>query len=205
MVQLPAPGESDWADTVLERSLVWTPEEAFHSGSTTAVPLLPSSPLQFAACPVETAITARSGIFLGLQVFQVLFLWLHDWVPLSGLNDVAAARSQDTTARLIVVTLIQSVPFTVGLLFSILQIGRPYPHWLYMWLWISYSLIFVGQRRAWWIPYLFHPEPERAARYQIMFGKTHSFLPSRNGLVPNTAHIALHIATAATLLALLVN
>ena len=48
-------------------------------------------------------------------------------------------------------------------------------------------------------------EPERAARYQIMFGKTHSFLPSRNGLVPNTAHIALHIATAATLLALLVN
>ena len=48
--------------------------------------------------------------FLGLQVFQVLFLWLHDWVPLGRLNDVAAVRTQDTTLRLIIVTLIQSVP-----------------------------------------------------------------------------------------------
>jgi hypothetical protein len=48
----------------------------------------------------------------------------------------------------------------------------------------------------------FRPEPERAARYQIMFGKTHSFLP-RNGMVPNTAHILLHLATAATLIVLL--
>ena len=144
-------------------------------------------------------------VFLGLQLFQVLFLALHDWVPLGGLNDVAAVRSQDTTKRLVAVTLIQSAPFTVGLWFSVLHIGRPYPHWLYLWLWISYGLLFIGQLRAWWIPYLLHAEPPRAARYQIMFGKTHSFLPHRNGLVPNTAHITLHLATAATLIALLVN
>jgi hypothetical protein len=144
-------------------------------------------------------------ILLGLQVFQVLFLWLHDWIPLGRLNDVAAVRSQDTTPRLVVVTLVQSVPFSIGLLFSFLHLGRPYPHWLYMWLWISYSVIFVGQLRAWWMPYLLHAEPERAARYQIMFGKTHRFLPTRNGLVPNTAHIMLHVATAATLFTLLVN
>jgi hypothetical protein len=36
-----------------------------------------------------------------------------------------------------------------------------------------------------------------------MFGHTHSFLPQRNGLVPNTAHILLHLATASTLLVLL--
>jgi hypothetical protein len=41
---------------------------------------------------------------------------------------------------------------------------------------------------GWWIPYLSRAEPERAARYQIMFGNTHRFLPTRNGLVPNTAH-----------------
>ena len=46
------------------------------------------------------------------------------------------------------------------------------------------------------------PEPARAARYQKMFGNTHSFLPKRNGVVPNTAHILLHLATAATLLVL---
>jgi hypothetical protein len=30
-------------------------------------------------------------------------------------------------------------------------------------------------------------------------------LPSRNGMVPNTAHILLHLATAATLIVLLMN
>jgi hypothetical protein len=142
-------------------------------------------------------------ILLVLQVFQVLFLWLHDWIPLGRLNDVTAVRSQDTMPRLVLVTLMQSVPFTIGLGFSLAYFGRPYPHWLYMWLWISYGLIFVGQIRAWWIPYLFRAEPERAARYQIMFGNTHHFLPMRNGLVPNTAHIMLHLATAATLVILL--
>jgi len=138
-----------------------------------------------------------------LQAFQVLFLWLHDWVPLGRLNDVKAVRSQDSAFRLAVVTLIQSVPFTIGLLFSLAYFCRLYPRWLDLWLWISYSAIFLGQIRAWWIPYLFRPEPERAARYQIMFGNTHRFLPTRNGLVPNTAHIMLHLATAATLLTLI--
>jgi hypothetical protein len=35
----------------------------------------------------------------------------------------------------------------------------------------SYGVIFAGQLRAWGLPYLFHPEAKRAARYQIMFGK----------------------------------
>jgi hypothetical protein len=138
-------------------------------------------------------------VLIVLQGFQVLFLWLHDWIPLGRLNDVKAVRSQDTAFRLVVVTLIQSVPFTIGLLFSLSYFGRLYPRWLYLWLWTSYSVIFLGQIRAWWIPYLFRAEPERAARYQIMFGNTHRFLPTRNGLLPNTAHIMLHLATAATL------
>lgn len=144
-------------------------------------------------------------VLLALQAFQVLFLWVHDWIPLGRLNDVAAVQSQDTRRRLVTVTLIQSVPWTIGLCFSLVHFRRPYPEWLYDWLVISYGMLLVGQIRAWWIPYLFRPEPERAARYQIMFGKTHSFLPPRNGMVPNTAHILLHLATAATLMVLLIN
>jgi hypothetical protein len=155
--------------------------------------------------PVFPASQRVELIFLGLQVFQVLFLWLHDWLPLGRLNDVAAVRSQGTMLRLVIVTLVQSVPFTIGLLFSVLHFGQLYLHWLYIWLLVSYSIIFAGQLRAWWRPYLFQAEPKRAARYQIMFGNTHHFLPIRNGLVPNTAHIMLHLATAATLLVLLVN
>lgn len=151
---------------------------------------------------LTAAVRRAEMILLALQAFQVLFLWIHDWIPLGRLNDVAAVRSVDTRSRLFVVTLIQSVPFTLGLLFCLRGFGRAYPHWLYMWLWISYGALFVGQMRAWWIPYLLHAEPARAARYQIMFGKTHTFLPVRHGLVPNTAHIMLHLATLATLLVL---
>lgn len=141
-------------------------------------------------------------VLIVLQAFQVVFLWVHDWVPLGRLNDVKAVRGVDTTTRLVTVTLIQSVPFTIGLVFSVMFFGRMYPHWLYMWLLISYAVMFVGQMRAWWVPYLLRAEPRRAARFQIMFGNTHHFLPARNGLVPNTAHIMLHVATAATLVTL---
>jgi hypothetical protein len=142
-------------------------------------------------------------ILLALQAFQVLFLWFHDWIPLGRLNDVAAVRRQDTLGRLVRVTLIQSVPFTIGIFYSARYFHQPYPVWLHEWLWISYGVLFVGQMRAWWVPYLLKPEPERAERYRKMFGNTHSFLPRRNGMVPNTAHILLHLATAGTLLCLL--
>ena len=56
--------------------------------------------------------------------------------------------------------------------------------------------------QAWWIPYLFRPEPVRAARYQVMFGATHSFLPQRNGIRVNTLHFILHLATLTTLVVL---
>jgi hypothetical protein len=71
-----------------------------------------------------------------------------------------------------------------------------------IWLWVSYGLLFIGQIRAWWVPYLLKPEPQRAERYRKMFGNTHSFLPERNGLVPNRLHALLHLATFATLLIL---
>ncbi len=34
---------------------------------------------------------------------------------------------------------------------------------------------------------------ETQARYQTMFGRTHSFLPMRHGISPNTLHVALHL------------
>lgn len=176
-----------------------------HSNLTLTGCQIPSSlaTAAFTEMPVQIYASIQVEIVLiVLQALQVLFLWLHDWVPLGRLNDVKAVRSQDTTARLVTVTLIQSVPFTIGLVFSALCFGRMYPHWLYMWLLISYAVMFLGQMRAWWVPYLFRPDPKRAARYQIMFGKTHRFLPIRNGLVPNTAHILLHVTTAATLIIL---
>lgn len=75
------------------------------------------------------ASTERIEIALALlQAFQVLFLWTHDWIPLGRPNDVGAVRRADPTLRLVLVTLVQSLPFFIGLLFSLLDFGRPYPH-----------------------------------------------------------------------------
>jgi hypothetical protein len=145
---------------------------------------------------------ALETALLALQAFQVVFLWIHDWIPLGRLNDVVAVRGQDSLARLVIVTLVQSVPWSIGLYFSMQYFGRDYPEWLNDWLWISYAVLLVGQIRAWWIPYLLRADPVRAGRYRKMFGNTHAFLPIRNGMVPNTAHIMLHMCTAATLVVL---
>jgi hypothetical protein len=141
-----------------------------------------------------------------LQAFHVAFLWAHDWIPLGRLNDVAAARRQDSTARLVRVTLIQSVPYTIGFVASVyyIYVSGHYPGWLWYWLWISYGMLFAGEITAWWVPYLLRPQPERAARYRAMFGSTHAFLPEHNSIVPNTLHCLLHAATVAMLLMLAV-
>ena len=77
--------------------------------------------------PLSSTIRQVEIFMIALQGFQVLFLWVHDWVPLGSLNGVAAIRRADSRQRLVVVTLIQSAPFTVGLLFSMLDFGQPYP------------------------------------------------------------------------------
>ena len=145
---------------------------------------------------------SAQSILLLLQSFQVAFLWMHDWVPLGRLNDVEAVRRQDSIGQLLLVTLIQSTPFTLGLWWSIEHFGQPFSFWPLRWLTVSYGILLAGQLRAWWLPYLLRPEPARAARYQAMFGRTHAFLPPRHGLVPNTAHVLLHLATLITLLIL---
>jgi hypothetical protein len=138
---------------------------------------------------------------LALQLFQVLFLGLHDWVPLGRFNDVKSVQAADPRDRLIRVTLISTLPYAFGLAAS-LRYAAGFPGWLIDWLWVTYALLFVGQLRAWWLPYLLVPDPVRAARYRTMFGHTHGFLPERNGITPNTLHIALHVATLATLILL---
>ncbi len=141
-------------------------------------------------------------LLIALQAFQVLHMATHDWIPLGRLNDVRGVRSQNTTGQLILATLINTVPFAIPLFFSVRYLPQPWPHWLRDWLWIAYFILLAGEIRAWWIPWLFGTSAEKIARYQAMFGNTHTFLPVRNGITPNTAHLLLHLATAATLVTL---
>jgi hypothetical protein len=138
-----------------------------------------------------------------LQAFQFLLLLIHDWVPLGQFNDVAAVRKDKTTANLFVETFVTCMPVALSLGASLWQFGKPYPTWVRAWLWVTYGLLFLGELRAWWIPYFFGTDARRVARYRTMFGRTHAFLPPRNGIVPNTLHIVLHLSTLATLLVLI--
>ena len=56
-----------------------------------------------------------------------------------------------------------------------------------MLLWITYGVFILRRAPCRWIPYLVLPDAERAARYQIIFAGTHSFLPRRNGIAPDTS------------------
>lgn len=141
-------------------------------------------------------------LLLVLQAFHVLFLALHDWIPLGPLNDVRAVRAENSTRQLVLGTLISTIPFAFGVAASLYYFGKTYPGWLRVWLWISYAMLFSGELQAWWVPYLLRPEAQRAVRYDAMFGRTHGFLPTRNGIRPNTLHIILHTATALTLVVL---
>ena len=144
------------------------------------------------------------GTLFGLQCFHLLFLGLHDWIPLGRLNDVKAVRAANPGRKLLFGTLVSLAPFAFGLAASAYYRGRSYPHWLIWYLGISYALLFFGELQAWWIPYFFRPKSGLAWRYQAMFGNTHAFLPARNGITPNTLHVTLHVATLTTLVVLVV-
>ena len=146
-------------------------------------------------------------LLLALQIFHVAFLALHDFVPLGALNDPKAARTADPLGRLVLVTALSTAPFALGLGLSVGfggpdGAGGPYPLALRIYLAVIYAGLLAGQIRAWWVPYLGRAEPDRAARYAVLFGKTHSFLPARNGIRPNTLHVGLHLATVGVLVEL---
>ncbi len=142
-------------------------------------------------------------MLLALQAFHVLFLLLHDWIPLGSLNNIAAIRAENPGSKLFVATAISTSFFLFGLVFSAIHYNGPYPHWLLWYLLISYLFLFYGELQAWWIPYFGTPQPERAARYQTMFANTHAFLPPRNGIPLNTLHVFLHAFTLATIVVIL--
>ena len=142
-------------------------------------------------------------LLLALQAFHVLFLLLHDWIPLGSLNNIAAVRAENSTPKLLLGTAISTSFFLIGFIASAIHRNGPYPHWLLWYLLISYLFLFVGELEAWWIPYFGSPQPERAARYQVMFANTHVFLPARNGIPLNTLHILLHVFTLATIVVII--
>ena len=139
---------------------------------------------------------------LSLQIFQVAVLLLHDWVPMFRLNDLKALRKQHSLRVIALGTLISSVLPSIGLALGIIHWKLGWSKGLVTYLVAAYGFLFLGELEAWWIPYLFWPQPKKAIRYEALFANTSAFLPARNGIRINMLHCLLHIATFTTVLAL---
>ena len=113
-----------------------------------------------------------------------------------------AVRANNPGSKLFRTTVLSTMPYAFGLAASIVYAGKPYPGWLEEWLLVSYGLLFLGELRAWWLPYFLGTTSARVARYDSMFGYTHAFLPARHNIRPNTLHIVLHLTTVAILVIL---
>ncbi len=146
--------------------------------------------------------TAAMDALLALQCFVVLFVALHNWIPLGRLNDVKGARAGFPGNKLLITTLINFTPVAFGLAASAYYFERGFPGWLFWWLGINYGLAIYGSLKAWWIPYLFLPDAALAARYRVMYPDVHSFLPERNGIRPNSLHMIFDLAVVAILICL---
>jgi hypothetical protein len=136
--------------------------------------------------------------FIACQLFVVLFIALHDWIPMGKLNNLAGIRAADTLGKRIFVTALSTLPFLLALLGSMFYAKMGFPMWLMWLLWISYGVGLYGMLRAWWVPYLLVKDPVRTARYQVRFAQTHGFLPVRNGIRPDTLHVCFHAVFVTT-------
>jgi len=142
--------------------------------------------------------------FLLCQLYVVIFIALHDWVPLGRLNNLAGIHAVDTRLRLMLTTVVSTLPFAVGLAGSAYCSTTRFPTWLILVLWMAYGAALYGILRAWYLPYLVYSDPARAARYQKRFANTHAFLPERNGIRPDTLHVTFHAVVVALIVLLVV-
>ena len=76
---------------------------------------------------------------LALQCFVVLFVALHNWIPLGTLNNVRGVRAEFPTGKLLLTTLINFAPVAIGLAATAFYFGRACPAWVFWWLWITYG------------------------------------------------------------------
>lgn len=141
---------------------------------------------------MERNIRLSEKMFMACLGAMLLFLLLHDWVPLGRFNDPASVRRENTTGELLLVTVVNGLSVDTLLLLAGLFAGKKYPLWLRSWFVIHSVLILAGAAKAWRLPYLFGADEKRLQRNQAMFGGTHSFLPELNGITADILHAAFH-------------
>lgn len=139
-------------------------------------------------------------VFIFLQVYMVFFLLLHDWVKLGPFTDPVGVGDENSIGEAIFQTIVNTLPILIGLVLTLIYKGKRFPLAAKIYICLLYPIYLFGEFQAWWLPYFFGKAlwrdfNEMVARYEVMFGNTHAFLPPLNGIVVNTAHVILHLCT----------
>ncbi len=82
---------------------------------------------------------------LALQCFHVAFLFLHDWIPLSRLNDVAGVRRMNTGATIDARHGYWGHSLRSRASFQLVLLWWSEPCLVRYWLWVSYGVLFFGE------------------------------------------------------------
>ena len=70
------------------------------------------------------------NIVLGLQNSHVTYLLLYGGIQLGRFSDIRALRRTDSVQKIALSTVISSIPFVLGLIFSVQHVHDPrWPHW----------------------------------------------------------------------------
>jgi hypothetical protein len=125
-------------------------------------------------------------------VLQLLFLALHDSLPLGRWNNLGPFRAAVPLRRRIIGTLTNAL---LGLL--ALHLSEMHA---YLWLTVVQAFFLAGEIAWWWRPYFFGAGPELVARLRPNWEGTIAFLPERNGIRPNAMHCVMHGLTLIGLL-----
>ncbi len=76
---------------------------------------------------MERNIRLSEKMFMACLGAMLLFLLLHDWVPLGRFNDPASVRRENTTGELLLVTVVNGLSVDILLLLAGLFAGKNIP------------------------------------------------------------------------------
>ena len=132
--------------------------------------------------------------FLIIQCILFFFMALHDWVDIPPFTDLAALKKAHSLKFRLIGSFVNAILVLIPVVVTTYYFDSPIPLWARLFFVFVYGLITFGTITAWWIPYFgggywLHGNEAGFEEYR----NTHSFLPPRDHVVPNTLHVVLHI------------
>lgn len=132
-------------------------------------------------------------IFTDLLIIQLAYLLFHDLVDLFPFNDIERIKSTKPRGKIILWTLVNTVPAALALFFAARYIGeyKPFLVAAYFVFYFVTTLLIIFLK--WYVPYFAGASEKEISENEFLYGRTRQILPPiKNNPRPNTLHVILH-------------